>query len=143
VLFELHVSPTTRNFVFQKTYERIKRSFFWEGMKQDIHMAKCDTFQCHKGETIKTLCTLQPLPIPPAIWKNISMEFIVGLPKSRNKLVIMVVVYHLYKYAHLCSLQHPLKSSTMAHFLMDNIFKLHGMPHPIVFDRDPTFTRKI
>jgi hypothetical protein len=44
----------------------------------------------------------------------------------------MVVVDRLSKYAHLCALQHPFTTSTMAQFFMDNIFKLHGMPHSIV-----------
>jgi hypothetical protein len=68
------------------------------------------------------------------------MDFIVGLPKSGNKLVIMVVVDRLSKYAHFCSLQHPFTASTMAQLFMDHIFKLHGMPHSIFYDRDPTFT---
>jgi hypothetical protein len=34
------------------------------------------------------------------IWRDISMDFIVGLPKSGNKSVITVVVDHLSKYAH-------------------------------------------
>jgi hypothetical protein len=71
---------------------------------------------------------------------DISMDFIVGLPKLGNKSVIMVVVDHLSKYAHLCSLQHPFTTSTVAQIFMDNIFKLHGMPHSIVSDHDPTFT---
>jgi hypothetical protein len=33
VLYELHASPTTWHSGFTKTYERVKRSFFWEGMK--------------------------------------------------------------------------------------------------------------
>jgi len=45
------------------------------------------------------LGTLQLLPIPPTIWRDVSMDFIVGLPKSGNKSVIMVVVDHLSKYA--------------------------------------------
>jgi hypothetical protein len=45
--------------------------------------------------------------IPPDIWKDISMDFIVGLPKLGNKSVIMVVVDHLSKYAHFCALHHP------------------------------------
>jgi hypothetical protein len=111
-------------------------------MKHDIHtfVVECDTCQCHKGETVKSLGTLQPLPIPHTIWTDISMDFIVGLPNSGNKSVIMVVVDPLSKYAHLCALQHPFTTSTMAQFFMDNIFKLHGMPHSIVFYHDPTFT---
>jgi hypothetical protein len=78
--------------------------------------------------------------IPPAIWKDISMDFIVGLPKSRNKSVIMVVVDCLSKYAHFCALKHPFIASIVAQLFMDEVFKLHGMPHSIVFDHDPTFT---
>jgi hypothetical protein len=94
-------------------------------------VAECEVCQCHKGETIKSPGTLQPLPIPPAIWKDISMEFITGLPKSGNKLVIMVVVDRLSKYAHFCALHHPFTSSTVAQIFMDQVFKLHGMPNSI------------
>jgi hypothetical protein len=59
------------------------------------------------------------------------MDFIVGLSKSGNKSVIMVVVYRLSKYAHLCSLQHPFTTSTVAQLFMDHVFKLHGMLHYI------------
>jgi hypothetical protein len=96
--------------------------------------------QRNKGEIVKSLGTLQPLLIPPAIWKDISMDFITGLPKSRNKSVIMVVVDHLSMYAHFCTLQHPFIASTMAQIFMDQVFKLHGMPHSIVSNRDPNFT---
>jgi hypothetical protein len=75
-------------------------------MKQDIHtfVSECDVCQCNKGETFKSLGTLQPLPIPPAIWKDVSMDFITDLPKSGNKSIIMVVIDFLSKYAHLCAL---------------------------------------
>jgi hypothetical protein len=68
------------------------------------------------------------------------MDLNVVLPKLGNKLVIMVVVYHLSKYAHFCALQHPFTTTTVAKTFMDNIFKLHGMPNSIISDRDPTFT---
>jgi hypothetical protein len=111
-------------------------------MKHDVHtfVAECDVYQCNKGETFKSTGTLQPLPIIPTIWRDISMDFIVGLPKSGNKSIIMVVIDHLYKYAHLCALQHPFNASTMAQIFMYHILKLHGMPHSIVSDQDPTFT---
>jgi hypothetical protein len=68
------------------------------------------------------------------------MDFIVGLPKLGNKLVIMVVIDCLSKYGHLCALQHPFTTSIVYQIFIYNIFKLHGMPHSIVSDRDPTFT---
>jgi hypothetical protein len=143
VLSELHATPTAGHFGFTKTYDRVKRSFFWDGMKHEIHnfVTECDVCQCNKGETFKSLGTLQPLPIPPAIWKDISMDFIIGLPKLGNKSVIMVVVDRLSKYAHFCALQHPFTASTVAQIFMDQVFKLYGMLHSIIFYRDPTFTR--
>ena len=68
------------------------------------------------------------------------MDFIVGLPKLGNKSVIMVVVDHLSMYAHLCALQLPFRTSTMAQIFMDRVFNLYGMPHSIVFYRGPAFT---
>jgi hypothetical protein len=143
VLSELHATPTAGHFRFTKTYDRVKRSFFWDGMKQDIHnfVVECDVCQCNKGEIVKLSGTLQPLPIPPAIWKDISMDFIIGLPKSGNKSVIMVVVDRLSKYPHFCTLQHPFTASMVAQTFMDQVFKIHGMPHSIVFYRNPNFTR--
>ena len=144
ILTELHSSPLAGHSGFQKTYARARRSFFWQGMKKDIHtfVEECDTCQRHKGETVKTPGALQPLPIPATIWTEISMDFIVGLPKSGNKSIIMVIVDRLSKYAHFCALQHPLTPASVAQVFMDQIFKLHGMPTSIVSDRDPTFTSK-
>jgi hypothetical protein len=112
-------------------------------MKQDIRnfMVECDVCQCNKEETVKSHGTLQLLPIPPTIWWDISMDFIVGLPKTDNKSIIMVLVDRLSKYAHLCALQHPFTTSNVAQLFMDQLFKLHGMSHSIVFYHDPTFTR--
>ena len=97
VLSELHDTPIAGHLGFTKTYDRVKHSFFWDGMKHDIHnfVVEFEVCQCNKGETVKSPGTLQPLPIPPVIWKDISMEFITGLPKSGNKSVIMVVVDRL------------------------------------------------
>jgi hypothetical protein len=41
-------------------------------------MEECDVYQRNKGEIVKVPGTLQPLLIPPAIWRDISMDFIVG-----------------------------------------------------------------
>jgi hypothetical protein len=99
-------------------------------------VAEFDVCQCNKRKIVKVEGSLQPLPISPAIWRDISMDFIVGLPKSGNKSDIMVAINHISKYAHLCSLQHPFTTAAVAQIFMDNTFKLHCMPHSIVSDQD-------
>jgi hypothetical protein len=113
ILFELHATPTAGHFGFTKTSDRVKRSFFWDGMKQYIHnfIAECDVCLCKKGEIVKSLRKLQLLLIPPVIWRDISMDFITGFPKLGNKSVIMVVVDFLSKYAHFYALPHPFTTS--------------------------------
>lgn len=77
-----------------------------------------------------------------AIWTDISMDFIVGLPKVGNKSVIMVVVDRISKYSHFSALMHPFTPSMVMQIIMDYIFKLHGMPMSIMSDQEPTFTSK-
>jgi hypothetical protein len=48
--------------------------------------------QQNMGEAIKTSGLLQPLAIPSQCWEEVSMEFITGLPKSKGKMIIMVIV---------------------------------------------------
>jgi hypothetical protein len=121
VLSELHATPTAGHSGFTKTYDRVKRYFFWDGMKQEVcnFLVECDVSQHNKGETVKSPSTLQPLLIPPAIWRDISMDFIVGLRKLGNKLFIMVVIDHLSKYVHFYALQHPFTTTTVAQHFMD------------------------
>jgi hypothetical protein len=68
------------------------------------------------------------------------MDFIIGLPNSKGKSVIMVIVDRLNNYTHFCALSHPFKASTVATAFMETIKKLHGIPKIIVSGRDPIFT---
>ena len=138
---ELHTSPLGGHSGFLKTYHRVKKEFFWDGLKSGIQkfVAECLVCQQNKVETIKTPGLLQPLSIPSQRWEEISMDFITGLPKSKGNTVIMVVFHRITKYAHFCALCHPFKSSAIATTLMETIQKLHGNPNIIVSDRDPIF----
>ena len=59
VLLELHSG-------FLKTYHRVKKDFFWDGLKTDVQrfLAEFLVFQQNKVITIKTQVLLQPLAIP-------------------------------------------------------------------------------
>jgi hypothetical protein len=71
------------------------------------------------------------------------MDFIIGLPKSTKKNgAIMVVVEKLSNYAHFVPVKSTCKEIDIANIFMKEIFRLHGMPREIVFDRDTKFTSR-
>ncbi|CAM8877559.1 unnamed protein product [Rhodiola kirilowii] len=67
------------------------------------------------------------------------MDFITGLPRSRSKYVILVVVDRLSKYAHFSALDSHFTAESMAKCFIQDVCKLHGIPSNIVSDRDPIF----
>lgn len=67
------------------------------------------------------------------------MDFIIDLPKAKGKEVIVFAVDRLTKYAHFVGLSHPSSVITVGQAFLDNIYRLHGLPHSIVSDRDPVF----
>ena len=86
---EFHTSPLGGHLGFLKTYHRVKKEFFWDGLKFDIQkfVAECFVYQQNKVERIKTPSLLQPLCIPSQCWEEVSMDFISVLPKSEGKKV--------------------------------------------------------
>lgn len=86
---------------------------------------------------------LDPLLVPRMKWSEISMDFVEGLPKSKGKDVILVVVDCLTKYAHFLPMSHPYSVHQVAKLFMDHIYKLHGLPEVIATDRDRIFTSKL
>ena len=72
-------------------------------MKRDVaeHVALCDTCQRVKAEHQRPVRLLQPLKIPEWKWKEISMDFIVGLPHTQSgDDSIWVIMDRLTKVAH-------------------------------------------
>ena len=103
ILDEAHKSRMTIQPRGIKMYKDLKRNFWWEGMKREVveYVAKCLTCQQVKAEHQRPSGLLQPLSIPKWKWEHISMDFIVGLPRSQqNHDSIWVVVDRLTKSTH-------------------------------------------
>lgn len=127
------------------TYHRIKTLFYWPGLKRSVDkfIRECPICQVTKGEHIHVPGLLDPLAIPDMAWSHITMDFIEGLPVSRGKDVILVMVDRLTKYAHFLALSHPYTVEQVVEVFMNNIHKLHGMPTAIITDRDRIFTSNL
>lgn len=78
-------------------------------MKKEVaaYVRQCEVCQQQKCSQQFPVGLLQPLQIPLRIWKDVSIDFIDGLPKSEGVDTILVVVDRLSKYAHFVGLQHP------------------------------------
>ena len=144
VLQQVHDSPLGGHLGFLKSYHRLKKDFYWVGIRADLkkHIRECGVCQQMKHETCHPTGLLQPLPIPDKPWIVVSMDFVVGLLKSQRLVVVTVVVDRLTKYVHFIGLSHPYSTAKVIALFAQHVLKLHGMPTSIVSDRDPVFTTK-
>ena len=115
-----------------------------KGLSKNVrnYIRACVVCQRNKLDFSSPAGLLQPLPIPNAIWKDITMDSIEGLLKSKGKDTILVVVYRLSKYAHFLALAHPFSAFNVAQLYFEHICKLHGLPKTIVTYRDKIFLSK-
>ena len=111
-------------------------------MKGDIveYVTQCDTYRRVKAEHQQPVGLLQPLHIPVWKWDKISMDFIIGLPKTPSGHdSIWVIVDRLTKVAHFILVRTEYKGNKLAQLYIDNILRLHGVPSRIVSDRGTQF----
>jgi hypothetical protein len=140
ILDEAHLSQYSIHPGSNKMYQDLKQRFWWTKMKIEIarYVAKCDICQRVKAIHLKSVGPLQPLPIPAWKWEDISMDFIVGLPKtSKGYDSIWVIVDRLTKLAHFLLVKTLYPARTYADLYIARILSLHGVPKTIVSDRGP------
>jgi len=83
LLQETHAGGLAGHFGVKKTLDMLSDHFFWPHMRHDVqrHVERCIT--CFKAKSrLNTHGLYIPLPIPNVPWEDISMDFILGLPRS-------------------------------------------------------------
>src|SRR4051812_39545138 len=110
-------------------------------MKRDVerHVQRCIT--CVQAKSKSNLFgPYMPLPIPRAPWSDISMNFVLGLPRSRHDHdSIFMVLDHFYKMANFITCHKTDDASHVANLFSREIICLHGVPRKIFSDRDIKF----
>jgi len=142
VLLALHSSGLGGHKGITATYHKVRDLFAWPNLKQSVidFIHACEVCAQAKPEHCRLPGLLQPLPVPQHAWHTISLDFIEGLPKSKQFDTILVIVDKLTKYAHFICLSHPYTTLSVAQTFISNVYKLHGMPFVIISDRDRLFT---
>ena len=86
-----------------KMYQDLKRYYWWSGMNRNIadFVSRCLTCQQVKAPRQRPAGLLQPLSVPQWKWEAVCMDFVSGLPKTKQGFnVIWVIVDRLTKTAH-------------------------------------------
>ncbi|KAG7594094.1 Zinc finger CCHC-type superfamily [Arabidopsis thaliana x Arabidopsis arenosa] len=140
LLREAHGGGLMGHFGVDKTLVVVVDHFFWPHLKKDVekHCSRCVI--CHKAKSrLHPHGLYLPLPIPNAPWVDISMDFVLGLPKIRHKDSVFVVVDRFSKMAHFIPCDKTNDATQIADLFFKEVVRLHGIPRTIVSDRDSKF----
>ncbi|GJS97560.1 putative reverse transcriptase domain-containing protein [Tanacetum coccineum] len=129
-----------------KMYYDLRDLYWWPRMKKDIalYVSMCLTCSKVKAEHQKPSGLLQQPEIPKWKWENITMDFIVKLPRTSSRHdAIWVIVDRLTKSAHFQAVREDFKIEKLARLYIKEIVARHSVPVSIISDRDSHFTSRL
>ncbi|UYV77928.1 hypothetical protein LAZ67_15002896 [Cordylochernes scorpioides] len=142
ILRNLHDSPTSGHLGFTKTYDRIRKKFYWPGMYRNVrkYVAHCPDCQRRKRQPQLPPGLLQPIPVPIAAFEKVGMDLLGRFPTSMcgNRWIIVCTDY-LTKFAITKALPTSESVEVATFFIKDVILK-HGAPREVITDRGRNFT---
>jgi hypothetical protein len=126
---EAHGGGLIGHFRVAKTLNVLHKHFYWPKMKRDVQRICEQCIACRKAKSrVQPNGLYTPLPVLTEPWVDISMDFVLGLPRSKKGRDSIFVVVDRF--------------SKMAPFIACNkmeIVRLHGIPKSIVSHRDVKF----
>jgi hypothetical protein len=85
LLYEAHGGGLMGHFAVKKTEDVLAAHFFWPRMRRDVErfVARCTTCQKAKSR-LNSHGLYMPLPVPSVPWEDISMDFVLGWPRTQK-----------------------------------------------------------
>ena len=109
-----------------RTLQLVQSSYFWPTMRKEVgrYVKRCRICQVSKG-TSTNAGLYMPLPVPSQPWVDISMDFVLGLPRTqRGNDSIFVVVDRFYKMVHFIPCKKTTDAVNVAHLFFRDVYRL-------------------
>ena len=134
--------PYAGHLGYQKTLKKLQENFYWPDHTLDVRdfVLSCEVCQQEKSVHRLPAGLLEPLTLPEQKWADVSMDSIMGLPKSEEAYDgILTIVDRATKMVHLAAVHQTIIAAKTAHVYWNIVGKIHGIPRSVVSDRDPRF----
>ncbi|GFV58759.1 transposon Tf2-9 polyprotein [Trichonephila clavipes] len=145
ILRHFHDAPTAGHLGFAKTYDRIRKRFYWPGMYRNVVRYVMHFRECQRRKSVPQRPPGRLVPIPPAIapFHRIGIDLLGRFPKSAhgNKWIIVCTDYST-RYAITKALP-TAEVDEIAKFLLEKIVLRHGAPRVIITDRGAVFRSRL
>ncbi|GFY03325.1 retrovirus-related Pol polyprotein from transposon 412 [Trichonephila clavipes] len=145
ILRHFHDAPTAGHLGFAKTYDRIRKRFYWPGMYRNVVRYVMHCRECQRRKSVPQRPPGRLVPIPPAIapFHRIGIDLLGRFPKSAhgNKWIIVCTDYST-RYAITKALP-TAEVDEIAKFLLEEIVLRHGAPRVIITDRGAVFRSRL
>ncbi|GFV31509.1 transposon Ty3-I Gag-Pol polyprotein [Trichonephila clavipes] len=139
------LAVTTRHLGFAKTYDRIRKRFYWPGMYRNVVRYVMHCRECQRRKSVPQQPPGRLVPIPPATapFHRIGIDLLGRFPKSAhgNKWIIVCTDYST-RYAITKALP-TAEVDEIAKFLLEEIVLRHGAPRVIITDRGAVFRSRL
>ncbi|GFT72426.1 transposon Tf2-8 polyprotein [Trichonephila clavipes] len=118
ILRHFHDAPTAGHLGFAKTYDRIRKRFYWPGMYRNVVRYVMHCRECQRRKSVPQRPPGRLVPIPPAI-----------------------APFHRIELISLGDFQTEV--AEIAKFLLEEIVLRHGAPRVIITDRGAVFRSRL
>ena len=109
----------------------------------------CDICRKIKYNRYKLYRLMKSPSTPDRVWKSIAWDFIVKLPKSKERLTnvtynsILVITDRLTKYGYFIPYKELSNTEDLAYVFLRIVVANHGLLEEVISDRDKLFTSKL
>ena len=144
-----HNDLLASHFGMKKTWELLPRKYYWQTLRHDVkdYVRGCNICLALKAVRHKPYDNLQSLPVPSHCWKDLSMDFIIGLPvltdwKGDSYDLILVMVNRLTKKVYYKPVKVTIDALSLAGVIINIVVRHHGLLDSIVTEQRLLFTSK-